>query len=85
MIKEFVLTKRKVQKLNVIDHGKKSKYYKLNTPKKPNAAVFIFTEEDIMKDLSTWNNMLDGLEKIEGERIPIRGKIIQAEIHLTYR
>ena len=32
-----------------------------------------------------YNNMLDGLEKIEGGKIPIRGKITQAEIHLTYR
>jgi hypothetical protein len=29
--------------------------------------------------------MLDGLEKIEGVKIPIRGKITQAEIHLTYK
>ncbi len=65
--------------------GKKSKYYQLNTPKKPNVAVFIFTEEDFIKDFSTWNKMLDGLEKIEGGKIPIRGKITQAEIHLSYR
>ena len=43
------------------------------------------TEDDFMKDFSTWNMMLDGLEKIEGDKIPIRGKIIQAEICLTYR
>ena len=68
-----------------IRSGKKSKYYQLNTPKKPNVAVFIFTEEDFIKDFSTWNKMLDGLEKIEGGKIPIRGKITQAEIHLSYR
>ena len=56
-----------------------------NMPKKPNVAVFIFTEEDFIKDFSTWNNMLDGLEKIEGGKIPIRGKITQAEIPLSYR
>ena len=71
--------------INEIRSGKKSKYYQLNTPKKPNVAVFIFTEEDFIKDFSTWNKMLDGLEKIEGGKIPIRGKIIQAEIHLSYR
>jgi DNA-binding transcriptional ArsR family regulator len=71
--------------IHEIDSGKKSKYYQLNTPKKPNVAVFIFTEEDFIKDFSTWNKMLDGLEKIEGGKIPIRGKIIQAEIHLSYR
>ena len=68
-----------------IRSGKKSKYYQLNTPKKPNVAVFIFTEEDFIKDFTTWNKMLDGLEKIEGGKIPIRGKITQAEIHLSYR
>ena len=71
--------------INEIRSGKKSKYYQLNTPKKPKVAVFIFTEEDFIKDFSTWNKMLDGLEKIEGGKIPIRGKIIQAEIHLSYR
>ena len=71
--------------INEIRSGKKSKYYQLNTPKKPNVAVFIFTEEDFIKDFTTWNKMLDGLEKIEGEKIPIRGKITQAEIHLSYR
>ncbi len=71
--------------IHEIDSGKKSKYYQLNTPKKPNVAVFIFTEEDFIKDFTTWNKMLDGLEKIEGGKIPIRGKITQAEIHLSYR
>jgi len=71
--------------INEIRSGKKSKYYQLNTPKKPNVAVFIFTEEDFIKDFTTWNKMLDGLEKIEGGKIPIRGKITQAEIHLSYR
>ena len=71
--------------IHEIRSGKKSKYYQLNTPKKPNVAVFIFTEEDFIKDFSTWNKMLDGLEKIEGGKIPIRGKITQAEIHLTYK
>ena len=61
------------------------KIYSFNTPKNPNTAVFIFNEDDFMKDFSTWNMMLDGLEKIEGDKIPIRGKIIQAEICLTYR
>ena len=71
--------------IHEIRSGKKSKYYQLNTPKKPNVAVFIFTEEDFIKDISTCNKMLDGLEKIEGGKIPIRGKITQAEIHLSYR
>ena len=61
------------------------KIYSFNTPKNPNTAVFIFNEDDFMKDFSTWNKMLDGLEKIEGGKIPIRGKIIQAEICLTYK
>mgnify|MGYP001369958820 CR=1 FL=1 len=61
------------------------KIYSFNTPKNPNTAVFIFNEDDFMKDFSTWDKMLDGLEKIEGGKVPIRGKIIQAEICLTYR
>ena len=71
--------------IHEIDSEKKSKYYQLNMPKKPNVAVFIFTEEDFIKDFTNWNKMLDGLEKIEGGKIPIRGKITQAEIHLSYR
>ncbi len=71
--------------IHEIDSEKKSKYYQLNMPKKPNVAVFIFTEEDFIKDFTTWNKMLDGLEKIEGGKIQIRGKITQAEIHLTYK
>ena len=71
--------------IHEIDSEKKSKYYQLNMPKKPNVAVFIFTEEDFIRDFTTWNKMLDGLEKIEGGKIQIRGKITQAEIHLTYK
>ena len=66
------------------DRSSKTKYYELTTPKKPNAAVFIFTEDDFKKDYRTWNILLDVLERLEGEKIPIRGKIVQAEVHLIF-
>ena len=65
-------------------HSSKAKHYKLTTEDKPGASVFIFTEDDFKKDYPTWNSLLDVLEILEGEKIPIRGKIVQAEIHLIF-
>ena len=66
------------------EHSSKAKYYELTAQDKPNASVFIFTEDDFKKDYPTWNSLLNVLEILEGEKIPIRGKIVQAEIHLIF-
>jgi len=65
-------------------HSSKAKHYELTTEDKPGASVFIFTEDDFKKDYPTWNSLLNVLEILEGEKIPIRGKIVQAEIHLIF-
>ena len=65
-------------------HISKAKHYELTTENKPGASVFIFTEDDFKKDYPTWNSLLNVLEILEGEKIPIRGKIVQAEIHLIF-
>ena len=65
-------------------HSSKAKHYELITEDKPGASVFIFTEDDFKKDYPTWNSLLNVLEILEGEKIPIRGKIVQAEIHLIF-
>jgi DNA-binding transcriptional ArsR family regulator len=67
-----------------IEHTSKAKYYELAELDKPNASVYIFTEDDFKKDYPTWNNLLNVLEILEGKKIPIRGKIVQAEIHLIF-
>ena len=66
------------------EHASKAKYYELTELDKPNASVYIFTEDDFKKDYPTWNNLLNVLEILEGKQIPIRGKIVQAEIHLIF-
>ena len=66
------------------EHTSKAKYYELTELDKPNASVYIFTEDDFKKDYPTWNNLLNVLEILEGKKIPIRGKIVQAEIHLIF-
>ena len=66
------------------ENSSKAKYYELTAQDKPNASVFIFTEDDFKKDYPTWNNLLNVLEILEGKQIPIRGKIVQAEIHLIF-
>jgi len=65
-------------------HSSKAKHYELKTEDKPGASVFIFTEDDFKKDYPTWNSLLNVLEILQGEKIPIRGKIVQAEIHLIF-
>lgn len=62
----------------------KMKRYRMNVPKKPEVGVLLFNQDDIKNNLSSWYNILDILEKIEGEKIPIKSKIKEIEIHLKY-
>ena len=71
--------------INEIRSEGRSKQYDLKVPKDPDAAVFILDRDDLGKDPKIWIDILDRLERIEGEKIPNRHRIIQAEIHLRYR
>ena len=62
----------------------KMKRYRMNVPKKPEVGVLLFNQDDIKNNLSSWYNILDILEKIEGENIPIKNKIKEIEVHLKY-
>ena len=62
----------------------KMKRYRMNVPKKPEVGVLLFNQDDIKNNLSSWYKILDILEKIEGEKIPIKNKIKEIEIHLKY-
>ena len=53
----------------------KMKKYRMNMPKKPEVGVLLFNQDDIKNNLSSWYKILDILEKIEGEKIPIKKKI----------
>ena len=62
----------------------KMKRYRMNVPKKPEVGVLLFNQDDIKNNLSSWYTILDILEKIEGEKIPIKNKIKEIEVHLKY-
>ena len=62
----------------------KMKRYRMNVPKKPEVGVLLFNQDDIKNNLSSWYKMLSILEEIEGEKIPIKSKIKEIEIHLKY-
>jgi DNA-binding transcriptional ArsR family regulator len=62
----------------------KMKRYRMNVPKKPEVGVLLFNQDDIKNNLSSWYKMLSILEEIEGEKIPIKSKIKEIEVHLKY-
>ena len=62
----------------------KIKKFKIKVQKKPEVGVLLFNHDDIKNNLSSWNKILDILEKIEGEKIPIKAMIKGIEIHLKY-
>ena len=62
----------------------KMKRYRMNVPKKPEVGVLLFNQDDIKNNLSSWYKMLSILEENEGEKIPIKSKIKEIEIHLKY-
>ena len=62
----------------------KTKKFKMKVQKKPEVGVLLFNQDDIKNNLSSWNKILDILENIEGEKIPIKAMIKGIEIHLKY-
>ena len=67
-----------------LDTSGKTKQYKINAPSKPEVAVFLFNEDDLLKNIGIWNKLLQGLEMIEGEKIPHKEKIKEVQVHLKY-
>jgi len=62
----------------------KTKRYKIKIPKRPEAGVLLFSQSDLIEHANEWERVLDGLEKIEGEKIPFKKKIREIEVHLKY-
>jgi len=62
----------------------KTRRFKLNIPNKPEVGVLLFNQDDISNNVSSWKKILTLLEQIEGEKIPIKSKIKEIEIHLKY-
>ena len=62
----------------------KTKLYKINIQKKPDIAVLLFDQNDINNNLQSWYKILNILESIEGQKIPIKKKIRGIEIHIKY-
>lgn len=71
--------------VNEIGKSGKTKVYQINVPSSPEIAVFLFNEDDINKNISIWNQLLKGLEKIEGDKIPHKERIKEVQVHLKYR
>ena len=67
-----------------LDTSGKTKHYEINAPSMPDVAVFLFNEDDLLKNIGIWNKLLQGLEIIEGEKIPHKEKIKEVQIHLKY-
>ena len=44
----------------------------------------MFNEDDLLKNIGIWNKLLQGLEMIEGEKIPHKEKIKEVQVHLKY-
>lgn len=63
---------------------RKTKRYELKVPRKPEAAVLIFSEEDIRTQPVEFNSLAAAAEKMEGAEIPYREKIVRAEITFYY-
>jgi DNA-binding transcriptional ArsR family regulator len=63
---------------------KKTKRYELNTPRKPETAVLIFTEEEISSRSKEFSALLNAAEKMEKAEIPHRDRIVRAEISFYY-
>lgn len=63
---------------------KKTKRYELNTPRRPETAVLIFTEDEINSQPEEFSALLNAAEKIEKAEIPHRERIVRAEISFYY-
>ena len=75
-----------IQSKLIIEDGLlgKTRRFKLNIPNKPEVGVLLFNQDDILNNLSSWKKILSLLEQIEGEKIPIKNKIKEIEVHIKY-
>jgi hypothetical protein len=62
----------------------KTKLYHLKTPKAPEVAVIILSEDDVKGKREKFRKVIDALSEVEGEAIPNPEKITSAEICLYY-
>ena len=62
----------------------KTKVFSLKKPKRPQAAVLIFDNDDIKKRQKAFNRLIDALAAMEGQKIPHKDKIVKAEICLYF-
>ena len=70
--------------INEVETSGKSKKYEMKIPSKPEAALVLFSEHDLKKNSAAWIKVLEGLEKIEGAKIPYKKRIKEVEIHIKY-
>ena len=63
---------------------KKTKRYELTIPRKPEAAVLIFTEDDIDSHPKEFTALVAAAEMLEKSKIPHCEKIVRAEISFYY-
>ena len=63
---------------------KKTKLYELNVPGKPEVAVLLFSEEEILSQPKAFAALLAAAGKMEGTAIPHRERIVRAEICFYY-
>ena len=62
----------------------KTKIYSLKKPRRPQAAVLIFDEDDIKEKSEEFKNLINVLSKMEGRKIPHKDKVIKAEVFLYF-
>ena len=62
----------------------KTKIYSLKKPKRPQAAVLIFDEDDIKEKSEEFKSLINVLSKMEGRKIPHKDKVIKAEVFLYF-
>lgn len=70
--------------VKTIPLDKKTKRYELTIPRRPEAAVLIFTENEIVSHPREFNDLLVAAEKLEKSEIPYRERIVRAEISFYY-
>ena len=63
---------------------KKTKRYELIVPRRPEAAVLIFSEDEIRSRPEEFADILAAAEKLEKVEIPHRERIVRAEISFYY-
>jgi len=62
----------------------KTKLYHLERPKKPEAAVIVFSEDDIREKPEEFKALLQAIARMEGEEVPRGEQIVSAQICFNY-